>query len=158
MMRTAQPALTAISVAVCTARRRGLLAMTAGASAASCGASACACAQPRTSSGMSMLLPSSTVSVGAHAACRTSTNRVVMFHLPAIGWGAAQRYRLAGAAVLADEFERELVREMIRKLLRRRFHEITRRADQGAADAFVEGEFRAAHGIDDDAGGIGRIP
>ena len=49
-------------------------------------------------------------------------------------------------------------RFVIGELLRRRFHKITRRADQGAADAAIEGELGTAHGVNHHTGGIGRVP
>ena len=43
-------------------------------------------------------------------------------------------------------------------LHRRRLHEVRRRAEQRAADAAVEGDLGAAHGVDDHAGRVGRVP
>src|SRR3712207_2538508 len=40
----------------------------------------------------------------------------------------------------------------------RRLHEVGRRAEQRAADAAVLGQLGAAHGVDDDAGRVGRVP
>ena len=41
---------------------------------------------------------------------------------------------------------------------RRALHEVAGRAGQRAADAAVECELGAAHRVDDDAGGVGRVP
>ncbi len=46
----------------------------------------------------------------------------------------------------------------IGELFGRRFHEPGGRSDQRPADPPVERQFDAAHRVDDDAGGIGRIP
>src|SRR5829696_2599715 len=47
---------------------------------------------------------------------------------------------------------------IIGKLLRRRLHEIARRADQRTANAAVERNLGATHGIDDDPRRIRRVP
>src|SRR3546814_3877475 len=47
---------------------------------------------------------------------------------------------------------------VVGELLRRRLHEIARRTVQGAADATIQRELGATHGIDDDAGRIGGVP
>src|SRR4051812_11346949 len=57
-----------------------------------------------------------------------------------------------------DEPVREVARLVVRELLRGRLHEVARRAGERPADLAIERELRASHRIDDDAGGIGRIP
>ena len=47
---------------------------------------------------------------------------------------------------------------VVGELHRRRLHEVRRRRGQRAADAPVEGQFGAAHRVDDDAGRVGRVP
>src|SRR5439155_13972837 len=47
---------------------------------------------------------------------------------------------------------------VIGKLLRRAFHEVAGRSEQRAANPAVERQLGAAHRVDNDAGGIGRIP
>src|SRR5688572_32105145 len=65
---------------------------------------------------------------------------------------------LASRVLAVDEAERPLARLRIGKLLRRRLHEVRGGAGQRAGDAAVERQLGAAHGVDDDPGGIRRIP
>src|SRR3712207_8083267 len=46
----------------------------------------------------------------------------------------------------------------IRELFGRRLHEIARGRHERSADASVERELGAAHGVDDDAGGVRAVP
>src|SRR5262245_41940015 len=71
-------------------------------------------------------------------------------------FGLALRRDLA--SVLLDELLGQLVRLVVDDLLRRRLHEVRARADERARDAVVERELRHADGVDDDAGGVRRVP
>src|SRR6266581_1224071 len=70
--------------------------------------------------------------------------------------------RLRGAralrAVLFNELFDHLPRDIVRILNRRRLLEVGRGPDQGAGEPVVERQLGAAHGVDDDAGGVRRIP
>src|SRR4051794_31171424 len=104
-----------------------------------------------------MTRPNSMCSVSAHVACRASMNRVVMFGMcPLRGPMASERNRFV--RTLPYEFQGQLARHVIGKLLWRRFHEITARPGDGAADAAIEREFRAAHRVDHDTRRVRRVP
>src|SRR6476620_5167794 len=68
-----------------------------------------------------------------------------------------QRGRLA-LQVAADEGLDLFTGEVVVELLRRGLHEVARRGDQRAADAAVQADLGGADGVDDHAGGVGRVP
>src|SRR5437870_3708689 len=66
--------------------------------------------------------------------------------------------RASGGAVADDELLDHLPRGLVGELHRRRLHEVRRRPDEGAGDAAVHGELRAADRVDHDAGRVRRVP
>ena len=65
---------------------------------------------------------------------------------------------LAGPAVGADEVLDHLARLVVGELHRRRLLEVGRGRDQRALEPVVQRQLAAAHGVDDHAGRVGRVP
>src|SRR4051794_36554093 len=73
--------------------------------------------------------------------------------------GPAGLGRRAGLArVLGDEPVGRVARLVVGALVVRRLHEVRARAVELAADAVVERQLQAAHGVDHNAGRVGRVP
>src|ERR671914_929216 len=75
-----------------------------------------------------------------------------------LGGGAGGVGRGARAGVLRDELLGRLAGQVVRALRVRGLHEVRARAVELAAEAVVESQLAAAHGVDDDAGGVRRVP
>ena len=59
---------------------------------------------------------------------------------------------------IANKRFRAVTRFMIRVLMGWRLHEVARRTVERTADSVIECQLHASHGVDHDAGGVGRVP